>query len=260
MDRPYSVLGVEPGSDHDVVKAAYRALMKEHHPDQGGSTEEFIRVKEAYETIQNGGGSNRHRPITGSSKGPRRTATTDGGTATARGANVGGEPTTHTDPKIVACHSGAGLELRGEYLTLRLVALVQDADLSTVARVDRTDGSPTRPVAYFTVENTSDRPVRWRGNQCTTFHGTDGTRYERSGRYRPSETTLPASWNGSDVPIQPGDRMHNVVIAERMPSSVDVDRVVYTQNVFGSAGIVDKERFVFDIASTARHHLSRQPF
>ena len=49
-DDPYTVLGVAPGSDLATVRAAYRDLVKRHHPDRhfaGGTPIEFIRVAEA---------------------------------------------------------------------------------------------------------------------------------------------------------------------------------------------------------------------
>jgi DnaJ like chaperone protein len=49
-DDPWLVLGVPPGSDAAAVRAAYRALVKQHHPDRhmaAGTPPEFIRVAEA---------------------------------------------------------------------------------------------------------------------------------------------------------------------------------------------------------------------
>ena len=49
-DEPWQVLGIMPGSDRDTVRAAYRALVKRHHPDRhfaDGTPAEFIRVAEA---------------------------------------------------------------------------------------------------------------------------------------------------------------------------------------------------------------------
>jgi hypothetical protein len=51
-EDPYSVLGVTRSSDPIVVEAAYRALVKEHHPDQGGTRGEFRRIKAAYDEIK----------------------------------------------------------------------------------------------------------------------------------------------------------------------------------------------------------------
>lgn len=36
MSDPYKVLGVEPTADFAVIQAAYRRLMREHHPDRAG--------------------------------------------------------------------------------------------------------------------------------------------------------------------------------------------------------------------------------
>jgi len=51
---PYEVLGIEPGADDGEIVDAYRARVKETHPDQGGSVEEFRAVRDAYEHLQNG--------------------------------------------------------------------------------------------------------------------------------------------------------------------------------------------------------------
>ena len=48
-DDPWLVLGIEPGADADTVRAAYRALVKLHHPDRhyaDGTPPEFIHVAE----------------------------------------------------------------------------------------------------------------------------------------------------------------------------------------------------------------------
>lgn len=44
-------LEVAPGSSrHDQdIYAAYRRLVRLHHPDAGGSTEQLIRIRDAYE-------------------------------------------------------------------------------------------------------------------------------------------------------------------------------------------------------------------
>lgn len=42
-------LGLEGGASSETIKAAYRRLAKEHHPDHGGNDEDFKRLQEAYE-------------------------------------------------------------------------------------------------------------------------------------------------------------------------------------------------------------------
>lgn len=48
---PYAELWLLDDAPLSVVKAAYRALATEHHPDAGGSTERFRRVDRAYRQI-----------------------------------------------------------------------------------------------------------------------------------------------------------------------------------------------------------------
>lgn len=45
----WDILGIEPGADASVIKAAWRKRMKTAHPDQGGTREEFEQVQRAYE-------------------------------------------------------------------------------------------------------------------------------------------------------------------------------------------------------------------
>jgi DnaJ like chaperone protein len=49
-DDPHSVLGVAPGASEAEIRAAYRRLARDHHPDRHmaeGTPPEFIRVAEA---------------------------------------------------------------------------------------------------------------------------------------------------------------------------------------------------------------------
>jgi len=48
------VLGVDPGTDDETIEQAYRERVFEAHPDHGGSTAEFQRIRRAYERIENG--------------------------------------------------------------------------------------------------------------------------------------------------------------------------------------------------------------
>lgn len=49
----FSELGLPPDADADEVRAAYRERVKDVHPDQGGDSEAFKRVREAYATARN---------------------------------------------------------------------------------------------------------------------------------------------------------------------------------------------------------------
>lgn len=45
----WDVLGVARNADRRTIEGAYRALVKVHHPDMGGSPESFVRLRRAYE-------------------------------------------------------------------------------------------------------------------------------------------------------------------------------------------------------------------
>ena len=47
----YAVLGLDPDADSRAVRAAYRRAAREHHPDRGGSAEQFHRIQEAWEVL-----------------------------------------------------------------------------------------------------------------------------------------------------------------------------------------------------------------
>lgn len=48
----YSILGVDQSASQDQIKRAYRNLVKQHHPDQGGDADRFKKINEAYETLK----------------------------------------------------------------------------------------------------------------------------------------------------------------------------------------------------------------
>lgn len=52
LEEEYAVLGLAPCASDTVVRAAYKAMMKQHHPDVGGGDEETAKkLNEAYEKI-----------------------------------------------------------------------------------------------------------------------------------------------------------------------------------------------------------------
>lgn len=49
----YDILGISKSASQDEIKAAFRRLAMEHHPDKGGNQEEFKKINEAYQTLGN---------------------------------------------------------------------------------------------------------------------------------------------------------------------------------------------------------------
>jgi len=45
------ILGVPADADEESIRSAYRRLARKHHPDVGGSEEEFLRIQEAYDLL-----------------------------------------------------------------------------------------------------------------------------------------------------------------------------------------------------------------
>lgn len=49
---PYAVLGLTPQASSAEIKAAYRALVKCHHPDAGGDEERILALNAAWEVLR----------------------------------------------------------------------------------------------------------------------------------------------------------------------------------------------------------------
>ena len=45
------MLGLEWGASKQAIKQAHRRLVKQHHPDVGGTAEAFRRVNDAYQFL-----------------------------------------------------------------------------------------------------------------------------------------------------------------------------------------------------------------
>ena len=52
LAEAYATLHLDSGAPAAVVKAAYRALAQQHHPDAGGDTQAMVRLNAAYAAIQ----------------------------------------------------------------------------------------------------------------------------------------------------------------------------------------------------------------
>ena len=51
MNKDYLRLNVKLGSTDKEIDKAYRGKAKEVHPDKGGNTEEFQKLKDSYDSI-----------------------------------------------------------------------------------------------------------------------------------------------------------------------------------------------------------------
>lgn len=270
MDRHYEALGLSPSADEREVRRAYRRLLKEHHPDQGGSRDRFLRINEAYEEIVG--------------ERPPPAPETDGGSIPEHagptpidGADPTYDPAARTE--TVPDHETLGVD--GQYLHLTLAALVQRVSLERL--VDgHVPAATERPVAFFHAENATGTTLSWNGTQNTAFVGDDGFLYEASNIVTPHADRLPERWCGRDVEIGPRRALDAVVIAQELPEDVTVEKVIYTHHPSTADGETDRpsehssasapsttpdddtagetERYLFDLRPLVRERLNRLPF
>ncbi|WP_247728277.1 J domain-containing protein [Halovivax limisalsi] len=229
MDRDYETLGISPDASIEEVRRQYRRLLKEHHPDHGGSRERFLRIKRAYEEI------------TGESPPPTR-----------RSALRSSFPATSADPTFVRDDADpvrTRLSVDGEYLSLSLVSMRQSLELSTIVSSPAVAPDVERPVAFFEATNNSDDALSWAAWTETTFVGTDGFMYQGSSILREQAGQFPGHWWPRKATLEPGRTLRAVVVAADLPAGVDVDRIVYTQRgpaVDGSERAT--ERYLFAVS------------
>lgn len=242
MEHPHDVLDVGSDADREELRHAYRTLSKEHHPDQGGSRERFLRIQRAYEEItgemppdecEDGG-----RAITHGSEKPDPDPTFDpAARSQASGPDIG---------------PGHGLRVEGELLSLTLTGLVADLELASI--VDRAPPGVRRTIAFFEMENSSDQELSWRGRANTSFIGDDGFMYEGANILHPHRRALPRWWSVNDVDISAGRALNAVVVAQDVPDDVTIEKVIHTQH----AGD-ETERYLFEIKQRARDALAAVP-
>lgn len=99
MDSPFEVLAVDPDASDEAIERAYRRRVKDVHPDQGGSAEEFRAVRAAYEAATSGGSFQHEESADGRGQRPRRSqhATGTGGPMGSDSVETG-EPGSTADP------------------------------------------------------------------------------------------------------------------------------------------------------------------
>ena len=51
LDDAWAVLGLVPGADRTAVRRAFRELARTTHPDHGGDSRTFHRVRAAFERV-----------------------------------------------------------------------------------------------------------------------------------------------------------------------------------------------------------------
>lgn len=249
MTNPYDILGVHPDADEEVIQAAYQALVKKHHPDQGGDHDKFQRIKEAYDQIEEGVGTEQQRQD--------RDAGFEGFADSILGLS------TPVTSETISGRLSDDLSIQQGPVRVTLLGLFR-TDITDLVWEHKRDSANTsnRFLALFHIENTSKYVQEWQGSSETKYVGTDGHNYESmqaSFLAADQHSPLPAQYSVDFEEMEPGTQTLGVVAPEEIPVGVDIDRVIYSQKVFEGdqtdGWVKHKYRFVFNITTEARKQM-----
>ena len=83
-EDPYAVLGVTPAASAAEIKAAYRALVKQHHPDAGGDAARIVALNAAWEVLGDTERRRRHDGLRAATAAPSAAAGPAASSATGK--------------------------------------------------------------------------------------------------------------------------------------------------------------------------------
>jgi len=234
MNDPHSVLGVARGAPEEVVEAAYRALAKEKHPDNGGDPEEFKNIRQAYETIKSNTESYDSRSQTPPSWYDSLFSFKSEPVETI---SVVGDPQ-------------GEMKVEGEIFTVRLLGILPDTDASElVYKPDDLGSNVHRTLVLFDIQNNTDDIQRWH-RDYSQFIDTDGFTYERDPTVIRDDVLGPR-WSSFDVEPNANARTYFVAMVEEMPPDAQLAKVVHRQSAHAkgrtSGWVEGQEIYEFEI-------------
>lgn len=260
MPNPYEILGVSHDAENVVIESAYRALAKQYHPDAGGDSEKFKQVRKAYQKI-----------ISGETQAKENRKGNNKDIGLTDFFSAFDQP---VDTHTIKGNLDSELVIEGEYLTLALAGLIRDDVSNIVFPYQAKEAENTeRWIAFFHAYNKSNQLLGWSLDAKTKFIGSDEYSYQYEGdlmipnkkaRVVPSANVdLPSHLESQSAELEPGVRADGIVVVEKLPLEVTIEKVVYTQSVFApgsTSGFVrDKERFEFRVDEAAKGELKKLP-
>ena len=129
VEPAHEILGVAPDASEQAIERAYRQEVKRAHPDNGGSTDEFRAVREAYETLlsddagsSSSTGTETDRADSGASTRSPGGRTTGGDTAGQRRDDGSGDQTVNNGSEAADGDAADPEPTRVEYLNYEILA------------------------------------------------------------------------------------------------------------------------------------------
>jgi curved DNA-binding protein CbpA len=244
-ENPHETLGLSPDAPEVVIDAAYRSLVKEYHPDHGGSAEEFAEIKQAYDSIKSGDAN-------------------DVGEQRGSPSWFGNSSFWETTPAETISAIGdpqTGLTVKGEVFTARLLGIISEVDVSNIvhrsievsdAGVDASSdlkGGNERTLVLFLLHNKTNDVQTWHRDE-SKYIDTTGFAYQREDRTIDSENLGPR-WISFYVDLEPKSKTYFLAIVEQMPSNTKLGRIVQTVDIHEegrtSGWVQGQERYEFVI-------------
>jgi hypothetical protein len=233
LSNPYEVLGVHPDADDEVIELVYEQKVKENHPDQGGSSEEFKKIKQAYEKISSEGDTNDSQNEVSS-------------------VNLTGYP---VETHAIDSRWGESLRIEGDQMAIRLLGLYKTDvseiifDVNGFATPDITDSY----IIILNVKNVSNHLQKYKPLSNLKVVGDDEFSYEPppTSQFDDHSNVLPPRMSTGSVELEPQTQTNSLTIAKGMPEDVCPSEIIYTHHKFEGDqidGVVEgKEKFAFEI-------------
>jgi hypothetical protein len=226
VTSPHEILGVTKTANDEVIEAAYRILVKKHHPDQGGDAEDFDRIKTAYEEITS---------------------------ETPQSESIFGDdhdPFLYSmDSYSVRTELNSGISIVADSLALSLLNVFR----TDVSDLSMKNVNKNRFVAIFEVENITSSRQKYKPLDQTKIIANDGHQYkpDPTEQINPYSNQLRSDLNVKGVKLSPHSKAYNILIIPELMDESPPDRIIYTHNIFQGDrvdGVVQgTEQFEFNI-------------
>jgi len=256
VPNPYEILGITKNANKVVVEAAYKALVKEHHPDQGGSQDRFKEIQDAYEKIQGDD----------STSGTKNSTSTFSGFASGL-AGLG-------TPVSAASIEGTladDLTIEKDPLRVSLVGLFR-TDIEPLVWPHTADSIQTenRFLCVTRIENISEYVQKWNGLSKMKFVGSDGQTYSPKQDLASTEADIPPivdqrdkqlspQFSANYTELEPKSWTMGITVAPNLPEEVDIQRLSYSHSVFEGhqtdGHVKERVRYEFSITSEKRQQM-----